>query len=218
MAGRSGCVAWPSVTGTTSGELIRPYRPGDDDALYDICLRTGDSGQDATHRYTDPRLIGELWVGPYVRFEPELAFVIEESAQVTGYILGARDTRAFEAACEQHWWPPLRRRYPPDAFPPDSAEAPLVNRIHRPGRAGDDVVAAYPSHLHIDLLPAAQGRGLGRALMERLLTALRAAGSPAVHLGVGAANERAVGFYTRLGFEILKRPTGAFVMGRSTTM
>jgi len=206
------------VTRSAPTSLIRPYRPGDDDALYDICLRTGDSGEDATHRYTDPRLIGELFVGPYLRFEPELAFVIEESGQVLGYILGARDTRAFEAACEQHWWPPLRRRYPLDAFPSDSADASLVNHIHRPGRADDDVVADYPAHLHIDLLPPAQGRGLGRALMQRLLAALREAGAPGVHLGVGAANERAVGFYTRLGFEVLKRPPRALVMGRSTAM
>jgi len=57
-----------------------------------------------------------------------------------------------------------------------------------------------PSHLHIDLLPSAQGRGLGRALMQRLLETLRRDGSDGVHLGVAAANVRAIGFYEHLGF------------------
>src|SRR5262245_63083228 len=40
--------------------LIRPYRPSDLDALYRICLLTGDDGQDATSLYNDPRLLGHL--------------------------------------------------------------------------------------------------------------------------------------------------------------
>ena len=46
------------------------------------------------------------------------------------------------------------------------------------------VVARYPSHLHIDLLPRAQGQGHGRLLIESLLDLLRAEGSGGVHLGV----------------------------------
>lgn len=41
-------------------------------------------------------------------------------------------------------------------------------------------VAAYPAHLHIDLLPDWQGKGHGRALMHKLLQALRRKGVPAV--------------------------------------
>ena len=61
----------------------------------------------------------------------------------------------------------------------------------------------YPAHLHIDLLPEAQGAGWGRALMEGLQDALRAGGSPGVHLGVSARNQRALGFYRHLGYEEL---------------
>ena len=32
-----------------------------------------------------------------------------------GYVLAAADSRAFEAALEQRWWPALRERYPLDA-------------------------------------------------------------------------------------------------------
>ena len=33
--------------------------------------------------------------------------------------------------------------------------------------------AAYPSHLHIDLLPVAQGQGLGTLMISRLLRELK---------------------------------------------
>ena len=74
---------------------IRPYRPGDLDALYQICLLTGDGGQDATSLFADPMLLGHFFAAPYGLFAPSLAFVLEDGQGVGGYILGALDTRAF---------------------------------------------------------------------------------------------------------------------------
>ena len=62
------------------------------------------------------------------------------------------------------------------------------------------MLAEYPAHLHIDLLPRLQGRGVGRRLVDTLLDALRRRGVPGVHLGVDAANTRAIGFYEHVGF------------------
>ena len=61
-------------------------------------------------------------------------------------------------------------------------------------------VALRRPHLHIDLLPRLQGRGVGRRLIERLTASLRAQGVIGLHLHVGAANIRAIGFYQRVGF------------------
>jgi GNAT superfamily N-acetyltransferase len=193
---------------------IRSYQPADEDPLYDICLRTGASGEDATDLYRDPRLLGELYVGPYLRFAPTLAFVVDGDLGVSGYVLGALDTTSFDDACERSWWPELRRRYPRGTFPAESPDARLVGLIHRPPNPTAAAVAEFPSHLHIDLLPRAQGRGLGRLLMEGLFDALRAAGSPGVHLGVGTANVRAIGFYERLGFAVVVRRPEHLVMAR----
>src|SRR5262245_16116909 len=88
--------------------LIRPHRPGDLEALYRICLLTGDDGQDATSLYNDPRLPGHFSAAPYGLFEPALAFVAQDTAGVGGYILGALDTPAFEQRLERTWWPHLR--------------------------------------------------------------------------------------------------------------
>ena len=183
---------------------IRPYQPGDHDAAYRVCLQTADSGQDATSLFSDPELPGHVWLGPYVEFEPELAFVAEDAAGVGGYVVAALDTGAFEERLERGWWPPLRQRYP-EPPPGEMAGLPEITRnallsMHHPWITPVRLTARYPAHLHIDLVPRLQGGGHGRRLITTLTGALRAAGSPGVHLMVGRNNKRAVGFYRHLGF------------------
>ena len=171
-----------------------------------------------------PSLLGDVYVGPYLAFEPELARVLDDGSRddgsgddgsgVGGYVLGALDTRAFEARCEREWWPRLRALHPLGSVPPGSADARMVELIHDPPLAPDSVVRDHPSHLHIDLLPRWQGGGWGRRLMEGLFERLVAAGSPGVHLGVGTDNVRAIGFYRRLGFTELEAAPGALFLGR----
>lgn len=193
--------------------IVDAYRPADLAAVYHVCLATGDSGADATGLYADPNLLGHLYAGPYACLESEHAFVLRDGDGVQGYVVGARDTAAFEERCERRWWPPLRAMYPADAPRPER-DAALVRKLHERSRTSPELVAAYPSHLHIDLLPAAQGRGLGRTAMETLLASLAAAGSPGVHLGVGKRNVRAIGFYARVGFERVIEEERALIMGR----
>ena len=184
--------------------MIRPVRPADLDALYDICLRTGAAGGDATDLFEDPRLLGDLFVAPYAVLEPEHAFVLDDGSgpvlgdAVVGYAVGALDTDAFDDRLEAEWWPEARARHA-DPAGVDSIEGLFLGYLHGPPRAPRELVARYPSHLHIDLLPQAQGQGWGRRLMETLFDALRADGSPGVHLGVSEANPRAIAFYAHLG-------------------
>ncbi|QTE30722.1 GNAT family N-acetyltransferase [Pengzhenrongella sicca] len=194
-----------ATTGATSPR-IRAYAPRDWAALYDVCLRTGADGADASGQYTDPRLLGSVYAGPYVAFEPELAFVLDDGERVQGYVLGALDTTSFERRCEREWWPALRERYPAAAWAPGSADGEVVALLHDPPTADPAVTALYPSHLHIDLLPAAQGTGFGRRLIETFTAAARAAGSPGVHLVVSRTNTNAVGFYRRMSFVELDGP------------
>jgi ribosomal protein S18 acetylase RimI-like enzyme len=201
---------------TEAGFSIRPYRPGDHDALYEICLLTGDSGADASNLYADPWLLGHVYCGPYLKLEPELAFVLKDQQGPCGYVIGALSTRAFEDRLEREWWPELRLRYPdPSGKPREerSRDERVTMLIHHPRLESEAITMPYPSHLHIDLLPRAQGRGMGSRLMDTLFEALRARGSIGVHLGVGDRNARAIGFYRRLGFQELARAQGAIVMG-----
>lgn len=55
---------------------IRSYQSRDLNRVYDICLKTGDSGKDATKLFDDPRLLGHIYAGPYVTLEPESSFIL----------------------------------------------------------------------------------------------------------------------------------------------
>jgi ribosomal protein S18 acetylase RimI-like enzyme len=202
-----------------TGARIRGYREGDLRDLYLICLQTGDSGGDATGLFTDHDLLGHLYAAPYGVLEPSLAFVAEDEAGVGGYCLGALDTREFERRLERDWWPALRQRY----AAPDPArrerwtrDERAANEIHHPWRTDDELLTDYPSHLHIDLLPRVQGRGLGRRLMDTQVATLAGRGSRGVHFFVRADNQPALGFYRHLGFTQLRDDDG-YVLGMRLT-
>jgi ribosomal protein S18 acetylase RimI-like enzyme len=183
---------------------LRPYRTADHDAVYDVCVRTGAAGEDATHLLRDTTLLGHIYAGPYLALAPDLAFVVEDGDGVGGYILGAADTAEFQDRLEHEWWPELRRRYPEFRTDGDAAfDDLLIALMHSPARTPADLVADYPSHLHIDLLPRLQGQGWGRRLIDTLVERLRATGSHGVHLGVATANTRAQAFYRAVGFNEL---------------
>jgi GNAT superfamily N-acetyltransferase len=193
---------------------LREVTSADRDACYNICLRTADSGGDATGLYGDPTLVGSVYAGPYLTLDEGLGLVAVDDAGIAGYVLGTADTRAFEAACEASWWPALRTRHLDPGPDPRSPDDRVRRLIHHPPTAPDVVVGRYPAHLHIDLLPRLQGTGTGRALMERMWDRLAAVGAAGVHLGVGRANERAVGFYLHLGFVVLVEADDSLLLGR----
>jgi ribosomal protein S18 acetylase RimI-like enzyme len=187
---------------------IRPYRPSDLDELYDICLRTGDAGQDATPLFSDPKLIGHVYAGPYGVLAPDRAFVAEDAEGVCGYVIGAADTREFEERLEREWWPGLRARYA-DAHAPATPDERMRRLIHHPLRMPRRISEAYPAHLHIDLLPRLQGRGMGKRMIDRW----RAHAGRPTHLAAGERNARAVRFYHAYGFAEIARFGEVIVFG-----
>jgi ribosomal protein S18 acetylase RimI-like enzyme len=75
--------------------------------------------------------------------------------------------------------------------------------IHHPELSPADVVRGYPAHLHLNLLPRLQRRGVGLMLLEAWLELASERGAEAVHVGVNSANTGAVRFWTRHGFRTL---------------
>ncbi|MFE6970525.1 GNAT family N-acetyltransferase [Isoptericola sp. NPDC057653] len=205
---------------TTPAQGARPaltvdrYDLSDRDALYDVCLRTGDSGDDATGQYEDGALLGHVYLGAYLALEPDLARVLRRAdGTAVGYCVATASTTDFERRCEESWWPPLRARLAAPAADDESADARLLRMIHAPSRSGAPWLEQYPAHLHIDLLPGAQGGGAGRRVLEAVLDAVAAAGAPGIHLGVGGRNLRAIGFYEHLGFRTLEEQPWGRTMG-----
>jgi len=179
---------------------LRPATDADLPAVEAICIATGDDGNDARGRQAHPELLAHLWASPHLIADPALATIVDDEHGPAGYLVATADTLGFERWCEQHWWPALRQRYPLDEAWSDR-DRELVELVHEPDATPASLAAAYPAHLHINLLPRVQGRGLGRVLIERLLAQLAARTVVGVHLGVSRTNTRAIGFYEHLGFE-----------------
>lgn len=196
---------------------IRTAEARDLDALYDVCLATGDAGNDGAHLFDDPRLLGEIYVGPYVMLPNAFAFTAVDDGHPSGYVLGTLDTRLFEAECETAWWPGLRNRHADPGSSLATLDDELIAEIYRPQLASDAVVEQFPAHFHIDLLPAIQGKGIGPLMMDQLFSVLRDGESPGVHMEVAKRNDRAIGFYEHLGFSIVESHNDSVIMGRRLT-
>lgn len=192
---------------------IRPYSPDDLEALYDVCARTAASGDDLTPVIGDPRLPGHLYAAPYGVLEAHLVFVAEDAEGVGGYVVGTNDTAKFERTLETDWLPRLRVRYPEGSAGREPDDR-LISLLHHPPTQDAAVLVDYPAHLHIDLLPRLRGQGLGRQLIDRFATEVGRHGAWGVHVGVNPANQRAMAFYGRVGFEEVRTGDVSIVLGR----
>jgi GNAT superfamily N-acetyltransferase len=173
---------------------IRPGQPDDADEVAALCRATARAGEPQEADHPDPELVALVYARPYLELEPATSRVLIDGARIVGYVVGAVDSAGFYARWEQQWAP----RHLPR---PVRSDPTLVRLLERPTAALPVGVAAYPSHLHVNLLPEARGSGRGRLLLADFLDGLRSAGSPGVHLRLGRTNDRARRFYQRFGFD-----------------
>lgn len=211
--------------------MIRRCEEGDEEAILQICLKTGDAGDDATNKYRIGSLVGEKYILPYHRLEPNLCLVLIDedegedkgkgkgTGRVVGYAAAALDTTAFEKILEEKYHPIMRNKYPLSLLSPTNTQKLLPNDIeiirsfHQPSTTPTSLTRRYPSHLHIDILHPYHRRGLGHALIDQLLLLLKQNGSPAVHLGMSTRNNRARLFYDRVGFHLIYSDQTDTVLG-----
>ncbi|MDQ1289369.1 MAG: hypothetical protein QG622_2935 [Actinomycetota bacterium] len=179
---------------------IRPYRATDLRDIYEISVRTAEAGGDARGIYCDDDLMPDLFAGPYLHLEPELAFVLDDGGRAVGYVLGTADTPRFVQAYRRVWIPRLTPKYP--APPPTSTtrDEQAFALHHDPERLLVPELRDYPAHLHINVLPSYQGGGHGRGLIDVFLDALATRGVPALHITPLTVNASALAFYYRYGF------------------
>lgn len=185
---------------------LRQATADDHPALMDICLKTGDAGADASMRENDPQLLGLIYAVPYQVFEPALAFLVEGPSGPCGYVLGARDTRAFNERLANEWYPDLQARVrdPGDDQSMWQGSDWARHLIHHPDLSVPPGLNPYPSHAHIDLLPIARGRRIAGRAMAFMQRSLSSAGSDGLFVEVDPRNTNARGFYAAVGFERLE--------------
>lgn len=191
---------------------IRNFNITDLCYLYEICLKTGKSGNDATHLYKDPNILGHFYAAPYAIFEPELTFILTMDNLPIGYILGTKNSMEFEKISKTSWFPYLKEKY---SYPQDddiSPEANITRKIFKGYEFETDLID-YPAHLHIDILTCGQGKGLGIKLMNTFIEKLKSLNIIGLHLQVGKSNRNAIQFYQKIGFALIKENEFSITFG-----
>ena len=164
------------------------------------------------------KYFAEFWIGPYQELVPEWTFVIRDPAsdRVVGYLVGAPDTKKFEANKKLTHNKKLLEDARAGVYGPAS-ESALMREHQDSAQRGlelegirnkfarevwDRVEREYPAHLHMNMDPDFKEGGLGSAVLEEYLQRLRSSGVPGVLLG---CSSRAYGFYEKLGFHIVDK-------------
>ncbi len=188
---------------------VRPYATGDRSAVRRICHLTGFMGESAAWMWRDGPSFADAFSGYYTDHEPESATVAELDGRVVGYLLGCRDSRRATDPAVAVARNVVRRGI---ALRPGTAPiiwrgvADVVVDVGRRRVAPSDygldatTAAAYPAHLHINLLPEARGSGAGSRLVRSWLDLLRREGVPGCHLQTMLENTGAIAFFAAMGF------------------
>ena len=197
---------------------IRSARPSDLNALLNICYRTSNYGNGPEHPSTDPDLVGNIYIAPYLFFEPDGVFVLQSGDTVNGYICAATDTQAFDSFMRNSWLPKIQQKIPrpPADRTKWSIDDEWRDTIYNRGSQRRDISVAYPAHLHINLLSGSRGKGCAAQMMEVLFSYIRSKKVRGVHLGVSKQNQRAVRFYQKMCFtSVLAQSESSLTIGRT---
>lgn len=180
--------------------------------VYNICLKTGLNGSDASAFLSDKYIVGQYYAAPYLHFEIDSCFILERQTIPLGYIIGTSSITDFNKWMNEKWLPKIRKNYPADLNPKSDFEKFLIDTIHSDCKL-PGFLHNFPSQLHIDILPEAQKMGFGRKLISNFIRKQKEKGSSGLHLGVGLENTDAIQFYEAIGFSELKVDSKALIMG-----
>ncbi|EXJ94619.1 hypothetical protein A1O1_03015 [Capronia coronata CBS 617.96] len=143
---------------------------------------------------------------------PETCLVLDDgTGRAVGYLLGAADTASFVDSYETTYLPYLQSLGFEKPIPDDPAawETDLPTALKQImftpegmlHREHHELLAQWPAHLHVDILPPYQKQGYGRQLIKHYCTMARVSGAIGIHLLMATSNEEAQMFYDRVGFK-----------------
>ncbi len=176
---------------------IRKYQEKDFDATKFICLNDMLGKEDYK---TIIEYVEVMFCRYYLEKEPENCFVaVDENDKPVGYIYGVKDYDIYQENFSEYI----------------NAVAEIEERRFL-GEALTEMYdhaiykKDYPAHLHIDILPDYQSKGIGSKLIKEFCNHLKEENVKGVMLIVGTENEGARRFYERNDFTLLQdKPSGA---------
>jgi ribosomal protein S18 acetylase RimI-like enzyme len=193
---------------------IRAARRSDAAAISEVCYRTGFMGEDlrGTGRFDDQRLFALLFCLYYVRFETEHCFVAELEGKVVGYIIGTGRAESLKADFDRRMlWRVALRLFAYTSWSHPGAFREVLRWSK--GQGDSKPPEGYRAHLHINILPGYQRRGIGSGLMAAFTEKLKAEGHERVYLETSNHNLKGLPFYRKHGFEEIWRGKQTFWSG-----
>lgn len=186
---------------------VRRYEPTDIEAVRDVCFATGLMGDPIEAQFGDRDTFAHLFCDWYLLNRPETCWVVDDAGSpagrgdVVGYLIASPDppdeSRHQREVLTRHL---LRRRV---ILRRDTVGffGRAVADLARDRRALAPVDRRrYPAEMHINLMPAARGRGLGASLVGALFDQLSDMRVPGIHLGTFGENSGAIAFFESQGF------------------
>ena len=186
---------------------LRPYRPGDLEAVRRICADTGFLGSPIDPIFEDRELFADYLTGYYTRFEPEALLVCEVDGEVRGYLMGCR--RALQRQAYQFLanfvvagkalYRCLRRPY-------NNASRRFLRWVLMNSWREVPVTPRNMPHFHMNILPDARNVRNTRALIRTFLDFLRSHDCRSVYGQVVTySGRRTVSLFRRYGFRVIDR-------------
>jgi len=186
---------------------LRPYRPGDLEAVRRICADTGFLGNPIDPVFEDRELFADYLTGYYTRFEPEALLVCEVEGEVRGYLMGCRRALLKQAyqffanfvVAGKALYRCVRRPY-------NDASRRFLRWVLINSWREVPVTPRNTPHFHMNVLPDARSVQNTRALIRTFLDFLRAHGCQSVYgQMVTFSGRRTLSLFRRYGFRVLDR-------------
>ncbi len=201
-----------------TGIHFRAYRKEDYQGICAILHATGFLGEDlaGTGLFDDRRLFALVNTDGYLRFLPSNCYVaIDESdGRVAGYILGAVDSKLWERIFTRRmYWRIAARAFLVSWWKYPESFRHVLSWARHYVDVSEPYFADYPAHLHINVLPGFQRRGIGDGLMRLFEERILAQGATGVHLVTSNRNVKALPFYAKHGYAVLADMPGTYYRG-----
>src|SRR6185503_7950885 len=144
-----------------SAMLVRPFEPADRDVVRRISHRVGYMGEPAWF-WHHVESFADIWTGYYTDREPESLFVAVCEGRVVGYLAGCVDSRRASSPAQALVRAALRFGLFVRPGTAGFLWRGLTDSLSHGGPSSGEIEdPRWPSHLHINLLPDARGRGTG---------------------------------------------------------
>jgi GNAT superfamily N-acetyltransferase len=188
------------------------YKPEDRLAVRDISYGTADGGCSAENIFQDREALADFLTLYYTDYEPRSLWVAEYEGKAVGYLSGCLDSRRYTrvmawqvlpyviiiavlrgALWRWQTWKLLK------AVGWMFCRGQFIRHIS---------FDKYPAHLHVNVREGFRGKKVGKYLVERFISQVKAAGLKGIHLSVHEDNIPAHKFFEHLGFvELSRYPT-----------